>query len=34
MRTPQEPDPPVEPADEMVGGPEFDAPVAESAHTP
>jgi cytochrome c oxidase cbb3-type subunit III len=34
MRTPQEPDPPVEPADEMVGGPEFDAPVAKSAHTP
>src|SRR5665213_3551279 len=33
MRTPQEPDPPVEPANEMVGGPEFDAPVAKSAHT-
>jgi cytochrome c oxidase cbb3-type subunit 3 len=34
MRTPQEPDPPVEPADEMVDGPGFDAPVAKSAHTP
>ena len=34
MRTPQEPDPPVEPADEMVGGPGFDAPIAKSEHTP
>lgn len=34
MRTPQEPDPPVEPADEMVGGPGFDAPIAKNAHTP
>ena len=34
MRTPQEPEPPVEPADEMVGGPEVDAPVAKSPQRP
>ena len=34
MRTPEEPDPPVEPADEMVGGPGPDSPVAPSPHNP
>ena len=29
MGTPQEPEPPVEPADEMVGGPSQDSPVAK-----
>ncbi len=30
MRTPQEPEPPVEPADEMVGGPDQDNTVAKA----
>jgi cytochrome c oxidase cbb3-type subunit 3 len=34
MRTPEEPDPPVEPADEMVGGPGPDSPVAPSPQNP
>jgi cytochrome c oxidase cbb3-type subunit III len=34
MRTPEEPDPPVEPADEMVGGPGPDSPVEPSPHLP
>jgi hypothetical protein len=34
MRTPEEPDPPVVPADEMAGGPGIDSPVVPSPHNP
>jgi cytochrome c oxidase cbb3-type subunit III len=34
MRTPEEPDPPVEPADEIVGGPGPDSPVEPNPHNP